>query len=237
MNCLEFRRRCLAEPGHAGTEFLAHESECENCRRFAVETRAMESKLAAAIRIDVPANLAERIRRRLPGRISGITKRPFIALAASVLIAAGFFGGTFYATFSSPPLQAAVTRHIEGEWEPLVAKEDMDVNSVKSVLSTIGATVDEEHVQGIRFASLCDFSEFGAAHLIFRGEKGPVLALIIKEKNVSEARFMAMSKPTGIEIEGILIPGSKGSTAIVGRQGEGLQAIEKTLRDSVFWLL
>ena len=37
---------------------MLHERECENCARFSAQTRALESRLADAMRIDVPENLA-----------------------------------------------------------------------------------------------------------------------------------------------------------------------------------
>ena len=236
MNCLDFRRRCLVEPNYRGTEFVQHETECRDCAKFAVETRVLESRLANAMRIDVPENLASRIKLEHRTRTSGRNRRYVIALAASILITIGVAGGTLFITPLSTPLHAAVTEHIGNEWEALVQNESMDSKAIASVVSTIGGGIKDD--QGIfKFASLCDFSEYGAAHLIVQGTKGPVLALLLKEKYISKTRFMTMSKPEGTKIEGILAPTNNGSMAIVGLPGEDLYAVDKTVRDSVHWVL
>jgi hypothetical protein len=233
MNCLDFRRRCLAEPNYRGGEFLLHESECENCARFAAQTRALESGLADAMRIDVPENLAERIKLRHRDRASDRKKWRLVTLAASMLITLGFAGAAFYMT---SPLQAAVKEHIEKEWEALVQSEEMDSKTIASILSTIGGAIRNDPTE-LKYASLCDFSEYGSAHIIVQGKKGPFLTLLLKEKYISKARFLTMSKPEGTKIEGILTPTNNGSMAIVGLAGEELHAIGKIVRDSVYWLL
>ena len=236
MNCLEFRRRCLTEPNYEGRAFLLHESECGDCARFAVQTRALETYLVDAMRVNVPEGLAERVKLTHRVQNSGWKKRRVIALAASILVTLGLMGGFFFMTSMSTPLHAAVTKHIENEWESLVQKEDMDGQTIASTVSTIGGVIRDD--QGsIKYASLCDFSEYGAVHLVITGSKGPVLALLLKEKYVSKTRFMTMTKPEGTKIEGMLAPTSNGSLAIVGLPEEDLQAVDKTVRDSIFWLL
>ena len=233
MNCLDFRRRCLADPNHRGGEFLLHESECESCARFSAQTRALESRLADAMRIDVPENLAERIKLGYRDQASDRKRWRLITLAASMLITLGVAGAAFYMT---SPFQAAVKEHIEKEWEALVQNEEMDTKTIASILSTIGGAIQNDSSK-FKYASLCDFSEYGSAHIIVQGKKGPVLALLLKEKYVSKARFMTISKQESTKIEGILTPTSSGSMVIVGLAGEELHAIDKTMRDSVYWLL
>ena len=219
MNCLEFRRRCLTEPNYEGKEFFLHESECGECARFAAQTRVLETRIADAMRVDVPEGLVERIKLKHRMQSSGWKKRNVIALAASILITLGFMGGAFFMTSLSTPLHAAVTKHIENEWESLVQKEDMDSQTVASIVSTIGGAIRDD--QGfIKFASLCDFSEYGAAHLVVKGTKGPVLALLMKEKFVSKKRFMTMSKPEGIKIApGMCLCPTSSSTCATKRAG------------------
>jgi len=236
MNCLEFRRRCLADPNYRGDDFLLHKSKCENCAGFAAQTMILESHLANAMRIDVPENLAGRIKMEQRDRASGRKKWRVITLAASMLITLGFAGGAFYMTSPAPNLQAEVEAHIEKEWESLVQEEAIDNKKIASVLAMIGGTIRNDS-GNIKYVGLCDFSEFGSAHVVVKGNKEPVLALLLKEKYISKARFMTMSKPEGIKIEGILTPTSNGSMAIVGAAGEDLHAIDKIVRESVFWLL
>ncbi len=65
MNCLEFRRRCTVDPSRLGAECAAHRRRCAPCGRFAVRMGKIEKRLRAAVAIDIPDGLAERIVRRL----------------------------------------------------------------------------------------------------------------------------------------------------------------------------
>ncbi len=236
MNCLEFRRRCLTDPNHKGREFLFHQDECENCAIFAAQTRALDLRLIDAIRVDVPENLASRVKLENQVRVSNREKSRVIKLAASIFIAIALFGGAFFMVPMSSQLHAAVTEHIGNEWESLVQSEDMEGKEIAAVLSSVGGVINGD-IGGIKYASLCDFSEYGSVHIVIAGKKGPVLALILKDKYVPKARFMAMSKPKGTKIEGTLMPISNGSMAIVGIAGEDLHEVNQILRESVHWLL
>ena len=236
MNCLEFRRRRLAEPGLRGQEFLQHETECEKCARFAAEMRGLDAHLFDALRIGVPVGLERRIKRRHRESKPGRSGRHILSLAASVLVSVGITTGVLYVAVRPPPLQAAVRDHIEKEWESVVKNDEIDSEATAAVLSNIGGMVRDDDAK-IKYASLCDFSDYGSAHLVVDGRKGPVLVLIMKEKNVAKVRFMAMSMPGGTMLEGILTHTSNGSMAIVGQAGEELHAVGEFVRDSVFWVL
>ncbi len=65
MNCLEFRRRCTVDPSRLGAECSAHRRRCASCDRFAVRMGNIEERLRAAVAVDIPDGLAERIVRYL----------------------------------------------------------------------------------------------------------------------------------------------------------------------------
>ncbi len=65
MNCLEFRRRCTVDPVRLGAECVAHRRRCAPCGRFAERMGEIENRLRAAVVVDIPDALAERILRRL----------------------------------------------------------------------------------------------------------------------------------------------------------------------------
>ena len=236
MNCLEFRRRCFTEPGRQGEDFLRHRGECESCEGFAADTERLEARLEDAVRIDVPGGLARRIKRRHQDAASGWVSRRLFSMAASILVTLVSAGGIAYLALQPPPIQAAVKEHIEKEWEAVVRGEETDAEATAAVLSNIGGMIRGDAGR-FTHASLCDFSEFGSAHLVFEGHKGPILVLIMKEKRVPGARFMAMTMPEGARLEGMLTLTSNGSMAIVGNSGENLQAAAEFVRDSVFWTL
>lgn len=236
MNCLEFRRRCLADPGHQSEDFLRHRRECESCEVFAAGTERLEARLVDALRVDIPEGLARRIKRRQQDGIAGRASRRLFSMAASILVTLVSAGGIAYLALQPPPIQAAVKKHIEKEWEAVVRSEMMDAEATAAVLSNIGGVIRDDAGTLIH-ASLCDFSEYGSAHLVLEGRKGPVLVLLMKQQQVPGARFMAITMPEGTRLEGMITLTSNGSMAIVGNSGENLQAAANFIRDSVFWTL
>lgn len=58
MNCLEFRRRVLADPRRPGPDAEAHAAQCAECREFLSLTLAEEARLERALRIEAPEGLA-----------------------------------------------------------------------------------------------------------------------------------------------------------------------------------
>jgi hypothetical protein len=236
MNCLEFRRRRLAEPNLGGQDFLQHEIECKKCARFVSEMRELDARLSEALRIGVPVGLERQIKRRHRELNPGRPGRHILSLAASVLVSVGITTGIFYVAVRPPPPQAAVRDHIEKEWESIVKNDEIDSEATAAVLSKIGGMVRDDQGR-IKYASLCDFSDYGSAHLVIDGRKGPVLVLIMKEQHVAKARFMAKSKPGETMLEGMHTHTSNGSMAIVGQADEELHTVGEFVRNSVFWVL
>ena len=237
MNCLEFRRRCLAEPRYKGKEFLSHMSKCEACRRFLAQTKDLDSRLANALRIDVPESLTARVKLKQHTQREKRKHQRMFALVASVLLLLGIAGGVLYTTSApSISLHSAVVDHIEREWQQLVKQKSANGQAVATTLATIGAGV-KPGSGNIRYASLCDFSEYGSAHVVVSGEQGPALVLLLKGKHVTQPRFLSGRENARSKTDGILVPTSNGSMAIVGTRGEGLYGIEVVIRNSIYWLL
>ena len=95
MNCLEFRRICLAEPGNQGNDYLRHQQECPRCAEHVASVIRDDKQIEEALRVDVPDNLASRIILRqsiFSGRAERRRARLMYALAAGVLLAAMITG-------------------------------------------------------------------------------------------------------------------------------------------------
>ncbi len=84
----------------------------------------------------------------------------------------------------------------------------------------------------LRHASLCDFSEYGGAHLVLEGRKGPVVVLLLPEKHIAGPNVMS-----GDRSEGILVSTNNGSMAIVGDKDEALHGVERQVRAALVWRL
>ena len=64
MNCLEFRRMCLSDPGNRETDYLSHREGCEECSRYSNNVNGLDRKIEQALRVPVPEDLANRIKLR-----------------------------------------------------------------------------------------------------------------------------------------------------------------------------
>ncbi len=53
LNCDEFRHLTGAEPNRLGWQQRVHRMMCSACRRFAIDVRRLDRRLAAAIKLDV----------------------------------------------------------------------------------------------------------------------------------------------------------------------------------------
>ena len=233
MNCLEFRRHCFAEPGNQDSEFLRHKSECAACSDFAARISQVDQKVSEALRVDVPENLASRIilRQSLQnGQVPSKHRPRRYAIAASLLLTLGLAGG-LYTLIPTTPFHRAVMAHLDGEWDSLVQRQDVSDQKLMSVLDTVGAELKGE-IGKIRHASLCDFSEYGGAHLVLEGRKGPVVVLLLPQKHIAGAKVVS-----GDRAEGILVPTNNGSMAIVGDKDEALHGVERQVRAALVWRL
>ncbi|MEE9159504.1 MAG: DUF3379 family protein [Gammaproteobacteria bacterium] len=234
MNCLEFRRRCLAEPGNQDSEFVRHTSECAACTDFAEHMRQVDKTLVEALRVDVPENLASRIILRQSLQKSQVPSkhRPRrYAIAASLLLTLGLAGGLYTVISTTPFHRASIMAHLDGEWDSLIQRQSVSDQKLMSVLDSVGGEL-KGNLGTVRHASLCDFSEYGGAHLVLEGRKGPVVVLLLREKHIAGPKAIS-----GDRSEGILVSTNNGSMAIVGDKDEALHGVERQVRATLVWRL
>jgi hypothetical protein len=233
MNCLEFRRLCLAEPASQDTGFMQHKRDCVGCAAFAGDVTQFDKELVTALRVDAPDNLASRIilRQSLDrGAISTRQRRGIYALVAGLLLAVGITAGMFLATRTPSP-DRRVLAHIEMERELLSTRQDVSRAQLVQVLDKAGAAL-KGNLGPVRHASLCPLSKNGAVHLVFNGSKGLIIVLLLPREFVSEPVPIHSKK-----LEGMILPTRNGSMALVGQHGEQLQQIAQKIRQAVSWRL
>lgn len=233
MNCLEFRRHCLAEPGSQDSEFLRHKRECPRCADYAAGVGQVDRKLAEALHVDVPANLASRIILRQSIHRDQAKRKQrtrMYALAASVLLTVGLAGGVFVMT-RPPSLDRAVIARINAVPEALVAGEAVSNQKLVRVLDTLGAEL-KGNLGRVSYASIYYVREHQCGQLVIAGAKGPVTVLLMPGIYVTHQRPIQNARFTGV-----IVPTANGSMAIVGEQEEDLYKIEQQLRSNLTWRL
>ncbi len=232
MDCNEFKQTVGADPNTADTRCLEHESVCDACSGWADEMRLLDTKIAEALRIDIPDI-------ELPGLDSNVTylrpersrkTRPhFFALAASMLLGIGVAFGLWWVT-GSDSLAAGSLAHVHHERYSWVASEvPVDAEQLNAVLSKVNVTLDGD-VGLITYARDCWVDRHRVAHLVVQGSNGPVMILIMPRSTTPNVEPLV--EPG---YEGRLIPVGQGSIAIVGGEGERLDLIEEKFIQAVEW--
>ncbi|MGB5571569.1 MAG: DUF3379 family protein [Sedimenticolaceae bacterium] len=234
MNCLDFRRRMLADPFCRDEDILAHESECPACAPFAREVRAQEVHLRSALQdIAPPQGMAERI--QLAARFdqrATVRRRWWYSAAATVLMTIGVSMVSLFSTSldrSNVALAQSVINHIEDESNHLREARPVSVGRLNHVFERFGA-----HLAGnlgtVNFAAECVMRKRNGVHLVMPGKMGPITVFFMPgemteaEMPVSSARF-----------SGRIVPTSWGSIAVVGESGESLDGLGERMAAAVDW--
>ncbi|MFQ5994426.1 MAG: DUF3379 family protein [Acidiferrobacterales bacterium] len=233
MNCLEFRRRCLTEPGSQDNELLRHKRECPRCGDFVLSALQLEKHIGEAIRVSVPSNLTSRaiLRQSLHADRSRQSRRRRIyACAASLLLVVGL-ASAWVMTSRLPPLDRAVLARINAVPASSVAEQQVSQQKLMRVLQTLGGELNGSLGQ-VAYASIYYVREHQCGQLVIAGVRGPVTVLLMPGVHVQYRRALQSRQHSGV-----IVPTANGSMAIVGDTGEPLDAVEQRVRDAVIWRL
>ncbi|MGQ0656662.1 MAG: DUF3379 family protein [Chromatiales bacterium] len=231
INCLEFRRHCLADPNSRAEDFIEHAHECRPCRGFLDEVRQMDAGIAAALQVEPPAGLAAQILLR-----QSLRERPrwrpwfgTLALAASLLLAVALT--LFIAPrITAPALETAVFSYVATQPAAMAAGQPLTPAAVSEMLRPYGLDL-KQGAGPIQSAKPCQIRGRNAVNLVMAGEKGPINILVMPEEPVRER---AVFREAGLQA--VVVPCPKGSYAIVGAEGEALEAVEQRIRAATVWL-
>ena len=236
MNCLEFRRNLLTEPGVLDASMEAHIATCESCTAFAEREAVLERKLEETLAVEVPDDLVDRIKMR-QGIVHEVHEkhvRPWkYAMAASVflvVVIASFFGyQTQRLNETESLLQQAVLQHINDELHHLGEQNNVKLGQVNILLSPLGGHASEG-LGKVNFANRCEISHHVGVHLVLAGKQGPVTVLYIPHEHVARDSHIENSR-----FDGVLFPAGQGVLAIVGERGEKLGELTERLRNNITW--
>jgi len=228
MNCVAFRRALDTAPGTLSPEMLSHRRECASCETFARRQEAFERRLAEAVRIDVPEELASHVLLAHSLRLKAdrrVRRRRllFVSLAAGVVLGLA----ASWLALRPGPLDGEVVAHIEKEASHLVQRRELSPAQVNEVLAPLDITVAGD-LGTVHYAGTCRIRKRLGAHLVLSGEKGPVTVLILPGERVA-GRIPIVSP----RLRGIIVPMERGSIAIVGEPGEALDAVESRILRAV----
>ncbi len=238
MNCQEFRRKLLIEPGSRSKEFDDHAASCRECAEQARQALRFEEKLHAALNVPSPTALGNRIIAARsdaaePGRARFDSR--WLALAAGLLLAvglAGWMGYKWEQNFGiSSGLGTAVVNHINAELDHLHADADANVGrpTLVLLLSQFGARLEGE-IGRVSYASRCPIRRHFGVHMVLPGQEGPVTVLIMPGENLLHRREVRSSR-----FSGVIVPTAYGSMAVVGEKLEPVEQVVERMQQSIIW--
>ena len=233
MNCLEFRKRIASDPSKTDAEMEEHARECPLCARYAANMQALDTQLAAALRVPAPErSVASYMTDTAPPvpEPAAEPRRGWFALAASLVAGLGLAIG--WQVYQAPTtLGDEVVAHIHHEPNLLVLPEDSRVApfELASVLERSQVSLNDD-IGEVAHAGLCLFRGKLVAHLIVPTDRGPVTVMMLPDEALSEA--------TPINEEGFvgtIVPAGSGAIAIVGDDAEATRSVENRIVQAVDW--
>ncbi|RTZ76270.1 MAG: hypothetical protein DSZ02_01755 [Gammaproteobacteria bacterium] len=221
MNCKEFQRRLLEEPGSEDPEFLAHAKRCAECRADLVSALEFEERLKAALRQAPPSNAVD----HTPGNRRHLLLGSVLGLAALFLVA--FV--VLRIQGSPAELPRLVTRHIHAEPELLSRQRPLDPMQVASVMASQQYGMRRLPLAVVA-AAPCWIRSGRGIHLVMQGSAGPVTILIMPAERLDGAR--PVQEPP---LEGLVMPAVQGSVAVVAESPADLEESLGYLRENLLW--
>ena len=221
MNCKEFQRRLLEEPGSKDPDFLAHGKRCAGCRADLESALEFEERLKAALRQAPPSNAVD----KGPGDRRHLLLGSVLGLAVLVLVAF-----VVVRIQGSPAeLPQLVTRHIHAEPELLYRQRPLDPMQVATVMASQQYGMRRLPLAVVA-AAPCWIRSGRGVHLVMQGSAGPITILIMPAERLDGAR--PMQEPP---LEGLVMPAVQGSVAVVAESPADLEESIGYLRENLLW--
>jgi hypothetical protein len=237
MDCTHYRRALMAQPYDPDPALPEHRQSCSDCNLYTERLLRFESQLQRAMRVALPSG-AEVLPPRLgsPRAVPRSTayRRGWLAMAASVLLAAGVAGG-LWLSVPGRSLAADVVTHMAGEPE---AWRRTDVPVPDHALQDV---LHDSHLRlaagpGIvSYAASCGFRGHHVPHLVIQTESGPVTVMVLVNERASK---MVQFDEQGYRGVIVPVPGH-GSLAVLTRGAAvdpaAIDRIAHQVLDSIVW--
>jgi hypothetical protein len=219
MNCLEFRRELLANPGATGAEAQEHALGCAACADFRARTLALDAEIAELLDVPVPEGLEERVlEAHRTGRRD--SRRRFLAMAASVAGVTVVGSGVFVAMRDDPAALAGIDFVIEEEANAILTAKAPQPQDLVRVSLALGLELPPQ-LGDIRYIGTCPFRGSIAHHLIVTTPQGKATLLLLPELP-AQRRGTATSRG----LRALVKPAGRGSATVVAESTQGLERIE-----------
>ena len=235
MNGLQFRKQCIIDPETPDLDFQQALETAEN-REFQEQCMEFDSKLADALNVAAPDDLAQRIiersKEQQKGQSSGFnwnnSWRPSLAAAAS--IAATMVFAVALLLRPQVALSEIVIDHLYDDINALHVRTAVTDAELGHVLDHFDVDIERTSIGTLHFADVCHIDKTDGIHVVYDGANGPVTAIYLPGKEVK--RLQAISRD---QFQGIIFPYHEGVMAIIGLMGEDVLQQKDKVEKALLW--
>jgi hypothetical protein len=212
MNCLEYRRRTLADPRRSTIEQRRHAAQCTDCAAFGARMTDLDLDIEAAAYVRIPDGLTERVMLARPRPRH--RRMVWLAAAAVVLasVALGIMVPAALEALDSPlPAEAVGATHpavaaisLVVEREPVLLKEGRrgDAGVLEARLKHLGLALPGGST-AVRYIGRCELSGGDCDHLVLITPDGHASVILVPGEHtpgrvlISDRRMIALLSPAG----------------------------------------
>ncbi|MDF2401205.1 DUF3379 domain-containing protein [Aeromonas sp. 5HA1] len=245
MDELEFRRRAITHPLEQTPEFLEAAQASPANRKHMDEMKQLDRHLHQAMKVEVPAGLAERIllRQALEAEAETVVPLPsrprsswrMLAMAASVAFLLDMSTRWLswpLTTQSELSLGQVAMAHVYGE-EPFIkdVDEKVSLRTINAKMEKYGATLMGMDGMKVTYVNHCAFYQGPALHMVIQGKMGPV-TLFLVPKHVPltlEPNF------DDGQLKGEIVPLKGANMVLIGDMQESLNPVAQELESRLHW--
>lgn len=228
MNCMEFRRMLLTDPRSSEPAFIEHRSHCPECAEAAARSARFERRLAEAVNVEVPENLASRILLKQSfepqPRPAWWRSARLLALAASLLLMVGVAALGWQSYRAQQQLADEFVALVNGAPYALSATRAVSGSEISATLEPTGLDLAGT-IGDVTFAGRCIIRDKLSGHLVVKGDTAPVTVFLMTDRLVENRTRIRTA-----QYSGIVLPQGSGTIAIVGAPGEMLDDVEARVR-------
>ena len=235
MDDLQFRRNLYADPKNIDADMQQAIDNDPLKAKFANELDELEQKITAALSIDVPQGLTDKLILRQTMTTHHQQKRKSriqLAMAASVAFAIGITINIVQFSSAYQSLSEHSLAHVYHEESAFnnTMTSDISLTSLNNKMATFGGNF-KGLLGDIISADFCRFDGIKSLHLVFKGQHSPITVFVIPhDKTLTVANEFSDDKYRGKSIQYL-----QSNIVIIGEKNESLEQWQGKINDNIQW--
>lgn len=234
MNFSDFKLILGAEPRSKDPDFLRARLADPELRAATEEALAFEDKLDAALLIDPPADLMERIS-AIPAEEPEVeaprrNRWTWLAAAAVVIAGVGFASYTWYeSTFYWENVDDYIVDHWAEDGNEFLAQADGQPDpNARALFARFDVEISDELENRIDFIHACRTPGSRGAHMVVMTDNGPVTLIFMPEVDTDNGHILDLNQQVAATL-----PLEFGTAVIIGRSEESIAPIYAMARAGI----